>query len=881
MGCLVAKSTISYYEGEVFNTNALVGQIKDQIEIRKMQHELNELNQEEHIGYLAYQEQLRTSFNETRLSKLFPIEQKFEAPSESFTANFAAYTHLKSIQTGFEAELINELFSFIDKVKGMNENKKSDVESQISSMVEKKRMSKFKSSEQVLVGLRERVSDVEDSGSFEYLVETFVKRSEIDRELALIQRIYEFKGYVGKEEVKKVAHNDGTEALNTLKQENKKLNKELAALKADEEKFKKMMKKKNREIRKNEEILQKLMEDMQEIDEELNENPDVSHAFEQMLRKVSEKEEEMKELQEKVKEAEEKLKTVQTNLDFDELKQKSKLLKRQIEEVEHQVESLKAQKMKGIQEKIRLKHLNLEQKSKTIRDLKNNIKTNQEALAKAEIDVKYDIKKHVLVRLFRSIKRLRSNYFRLWKRMWIECRVSSQVIEESSAYLSIDSFKISVSWEPSKLYDFFNEFLREKVRSDKARIHNKKLPKTIKKYLNIYMKRLYKSTNDCEKEINKMIQTVNQEEKNDSLASIIKKMIGAGPHIQYHLDILLSQLWNEFNYYELQDSKEKSCLLFDAIKIAKDYLNPQYSLAGQKLVQKWKPESMDSEEFLILLLKYFMVSYDREFLSGFESSDKLISFLTEQVNIFVCEQDIERIFSEFSGQDVRVMLKYLTMAVNKVDETALVVLKSQFLMGIIEVFDESVLQGKLIVEKMLRSIEDLTAKDFESVIRQLEPELEAVLIQKMLSECVIDESSNMYSVSGEHLAEVIVKYGIGGLGVGPFMTDQLRTLLDQYLKREKKVKFDRRQSSDLVPYKINIESLESPSAVSNSINMMNSNNTNILDILPSRNIKILSVKRGKSPVPASGNKTNVPNKFFSSRGNSPLRSLSPNPDLQE
>jgi hypothetical protein len=220
------------------------------------------------------------------------------------------------------------------------------------------------------------------------------------------------------------------------------------------------------------------------------------------------------------------------------------------------------------------------------------------------------------------------------------------------------------------------------------------------------------------------------------------------------------------------------------------------------------------------------------------------------------------------------MLRYLNLTVSKIDESIFIIKKSEFFYAVIDLFEEFLLQGRLEVEKRIRSIEEVQMKDFERVLRELEPGLEDKYVEKILNECFIDEKSNLYSVSKESFADVVVKYGIGGLGVGPFRTNEIRALLDRFLRKDEKVNYSRRQSSDIVPYKISVESIETPT---NSTQMMQ--RVNILDILPSKNIKLHSIRRAdiRTPSPSPGNRANKPTVFFSSRSNSPLRVDSPQP----
>lgn len=868
MGCLVAKSTISYYEGEILKVSSTIEQIKVQIDDRKQLQALNDLQEENELGYLAYQEQLRAEFNISKLKELFQINDDLETPSEHYLSNLSAYSKLKSLQTTYESKLVHQLYSFFENLQTMNAEKKSSIKQQISD-IEKKGIKKSSSSERLLHSLTQKLSDVENESSLEKHVKTFVKRSELDKEIALLERIYRFKGHIAREKVNKMAKSDGENAVKDLKNELKEANKTLAALKAEEQKCKQIIKQKKKDIRKKEEILQKLTEDKQEIENEIMDKPDVVKQFDELLLNVNEKELALKDLQSEVSKNEKKLNELKATKDLEELKHKSKQIKRQIEVAEQEVDELKALKMKRIQDKIRFKHQELENKSKKIQDLKLNIKSNQEALARAEEDTKFQIKKQVIIRLIRSIKRLRSGFFRSWKRIWLQSKVVLPFIDDNSN----DSLRYCF-WEAIKLYEFFDMFIQEKARSDKARIHNKKLPKTTEKYLHIYMKRLYKSTNECEKEIMRMIQCIYQEEKSEPLAFIIRKMVGHESKIPYHLDVLLTQLWNEFNYYAASEPYDKLISFFDALKIIQDYLSPDYQAAGEKLTLRLKPESLDYEDFLILILKNILTSHEQDFLLNFESGQILASFLINQCKVFINPVDLETFFGDVSKQSSKTLLRFLNLTVSKVDESIFVVKKSEFFYAVVDIFDEFLLQGKLEVEKRIRSIEEITTKDFETVLKELGPDLDEKYIKKIMDECSIDEASNLYSVSRESFAEVVIKYGIGGLGVGPFRTKELRALLERYLRKDEKVNYSRRQSSDLVPYKISIENVETPVGTSQQIQ-----HVNIMDILPSKNIKLHNIRKAvvRTPSPSPDGRSKQPAKFFNSRSSSPFRIDSPIP----
>ena len=186
----------------------------------------------------------------------------------------------------------------------------------------------------------------------------------------------------------------------------------------------------------------------------------------------------------------------------------------------------------------------------------------------------------------------------------------------------------------------------------------------------------------------------------------------------------------------------------------------------------------------------------------------------------------------------------------------------KFLSSLLTVYNEHKQKDYQELEKRIENYSLITKEIFNEVLYDLDPKLPESSINKLFIECSFEGSK----VLSESLIKLILKYGIGGYGVGPFKFKQLSSILSFFIEKSKTLSV-LQHSSDLIPYKISVNVLDSNEKSFDD----NFASQNILEILPSRNTKSSSSRRSSivssaSPIQRSYNAS----KFFSNkRINSP------------
>ena len=147
--------------------------------------------------------------------------------------DFDTYVELKIMQANLEKELIDNFLEVYEKLEFMNEKKGEHIESQIQQFIENNK-NKIQNSEKILAEFKKKTSKIDFVKSFESLINCFVERSELDKEIELMQRKYDFRSFITKENAKKIRLEEIEEKMNDVKLETKEINKIFHELKETE-----------------------------------------------------------------------------------------------------------------------------------------------------------------------------------------------------------------------------------------------------------------------------------------------------------------------------------------------------------------------------------------------------------------------------------------------------------------------------------------------------------------------------------------------------------------------------------------------------------------------------------------------------------------------
>ena len=861
MGCLVAKSTIRNYEAQIQQTEDQIVSLNSKVAMLENERNVSSLDCTDTLGTLAYQEQLRENYILSLLGHLFLIESEVIPNNENAHTEFETYVNIRISQTELEKKLMQKFHDVFDKVKELNDKKITQLREKVEELGENNKIS-AKARDNILKKLEEDVFEAARINSIETAIDSFLQKCQFDLELEMIQRKYDFKCFSTKEK-NKISKQDGNqlklvEMQNDIRTMQKQWN-DLRNFEIENEKEKILD---EQEIKENEKIINNLIEAKAELKQEI----EITHkSVETLLKLEEEYNSKLKDAAEHRKILEnlnEEIATLKSFPSSSELKKQNRELKNKIAFLQQKIIEFEDIRLNIINEREQKKQEELKKKLSRVSSLELKIKVNKEQIVKVEKSSSARMKKHIVIRLVNSLKNLMEFAFRVWRFQFSQYRITFSNTDEDdisigNSFLVANShYKNAVPWEPEKLYDFIDEFMKEKIRHDNARLKTKRIPKPVDKNLKVYMKSIYKSTNETEKSINMMIKALLMEEKKSGIALVLKKMLQiSSDGIPYHISYLISRLWFEFDQIKCVSPNENEALLVDIFSLIDDIIEDNSLDAGPKLAQLIRPENMSKKQYFLLAMKLKFENFECEFPENCSLFENFSNLIKDYLTIFIDQTEIDQYLHEYYDESPENFFKNISNDVQFLDKEDYRVTKAIFLNSVIQVFNECTIAQIKALDDLTKNTPMINKELFCMLLYRLDDSLKENLLDRLFEETATQQGSFL-SINPNFFKKIIIKYGIGGYGVGPFKCKQLSLILLQYLTKEKK-RIERRPS-DIIPYKISVSNSE------NSINqsLETRGYKGMLEILPTRAIRSQIKKPSRSPSPTPGFKTVVASKFF-------------------
>lgn len=868
MGCFVSKTTVLKYEAQVQKTEEEILVLESSIRNKEKECMMHSFTPNDSLGYYVYQEQLRETYILTILSNLFPVFNAEVPKADNLNTDLAIFAHIRSKQTKLESRLIKKFAAVYEHIILLNQEKSVSIKENVENLLESKKLNQ-KSSENILTELEKIANGINETSSLEIAIKCFLDKCELDRKIELVQRRYDFKCFTSKETAKMKENREIEGKIGEIRKDIRILQREWNELRILEKTL-------VGEMRLFEEWVRdsgKTMEKLQGIKEEIEKDLENRWAKEELARLEIEKTQKIQEISELkliLRSLDEEILEIHKKADLNPLESQNKSLKNEIEILLEEIQSLEQSKRKQIEENLQKRRKTLQEKETLMISLKLNIAENREKMEEVEKVTSVQLRKQVIIRLVKSFKNLMDLAFREWKSQHsFKINISQIDIDGSntlnSSFLSNNPhFKNAIPWEPEKLYDFIDEFMREKNNHDNARLRMKKIPKTINKYLNTYMRLVYRSTNETEKAISMMVKSLLIEDKKNGIAAIFKKILMiTNDYVPYHIAYLITQLWHQFDLVKLIE-EENSAGLLELFTIIEEYTEDKSMGIGEKILEKITQEGISKEQLFLLILKYKFNDFKYKFPVSCSEFAIFAEFVKEKIDFFMPSNESQTFLEQFYAKFPKVFLPKIANAVKNTDKDICKVSKSLFLNSFIDVFNDYKSVHLLALDEILKPVQTINKEIFVSLVLNLDPSLEKKLISKLFDE-ISNEENKFATISHQFFKQIILKYGISGYGIGPFKCKAIADILLQYLTKEKQKNL-RRQPSDLIPYKANNDSMEDSLNISSENNLYHS----ILEILPTKISRISHRKKSRSPSPAPVVKSVIASKFFSAkRSNTP------------
>jgi hypothetical protein len=877
MGCLVSRSTIISYTSQLESSKETLYDSKLACDLRKKQIPLEKLDFEGPIGYLAYQEQLREAELLKLLNGLFNTDDVIVPSDTAYLNTFENYVNLKFQQTELEEKLINKLMSIYEELSTLNRDKGISIEKQLQDLIERNNL-QAEYQTKYLGSFQDLSPDI-NLQSFKNTIDSILLRSELDKEIELVQRKCEFKSFVSKKTEKDLKDAEHLEIKNKLEKDNESIYKKFEELKTSDVEMDNQINSTKNFIDNKEDIINKLLQEKEIARNALYNANEQDTEFNNALEKYKEKVRELREIETFINSLSEDLLKLKSQNNLNELKTENKILKATILSLSDQIDKLKAEKTQA--DILRQKNYKLIEKISIIDDLKQNIKFNQEKISIVEKDSTEKIKKQVIIRLIQSFKNLKILSFRTWK----DCVVKLKFIASStdnvplknSSLISIEEYKAAVPWKTDKLYDFIDELMKEKYLDDTGRLKNQKLPKAMDKFIKIYMKQIYKSTNETEREIHMMVKSLVMQENLNKIASIIKKMIKIDENeLPYHIIVLITMAWNEFDNIKITYPSQDNAFASDIFAIIEDYAEDNEK-AGQTLAKKINKKNIPEDEYILLMFKYKFGKLIKESMQYANNPEDFIELAINKLKLLAASSEIESFLNKYFDYQFANPVSNLSSMVQSLKIEDYLIKKSDFLVAIIKTFEEFKLKDIEALKEIIKDKQVLNQDTVDEILSDLGEPLTISSIQKIFFSETSDNSENSEdpekieedSLDPSKFIEIILKYGISGYGVGPCKKTLMTSILQQFFNKQKS-RTRKRKLSDIIPYKITIDLLK------DKVQQLMPQKE-IFEIVPSTNMRLPNTKKSRSSSPISlspvATKSSV---FFNSNRISSPRNSSPN-----
>ena len=406
--------------------------------------------------------------------------------------------------------------------------------------------------------------------------------------------------------------------------------------------------------------------------------------------------------------------------------------------------------------------------------------------------------------------------------------------------------------------------MKEKHKYDMARLRHKKIPKPMDKFLKYYMKLIYKSTNETDREINMMLKALVIEEKKNGIANIAKRLFQVSDdNLPYHLCYVINTAWVEFDNIKIMNLDQDTAYIFDIFVLIEEYITESSMDAGIKLADLIKPDNITNHDYILMILKYKFNNFASNLYHFPAKFEDFRRFIKKHVMFFIEETEIDEFLKAYYSLSPKSFVENITKDAKKMITDCYIINKDVFLYALIDIFNAYVLVQSQELKHLTKHHTIINKEIFTSLLQVIDKNIEENIINRIFEEITAEEN-NFLSISPKFFNIVIMKYGIGGYGVGPFMVKQLQSILHKYLTKDKSKCSIRRNPSDVIPYKISVISEHSdgkpPLGLSQS---------EVLKVLPLINARIpREIKsRSPSPTPMSNpiSKAIVASKFFNSK----------------
>ena len=753
---------------------------------RQMENDIEDIDMTDQFNYLAYQEQIRAKKVLQYLSQ-YLIQSTYNPDNISqVDINVSSYFQLKRDQIEKQKEITNKFVTSVTKIEEVNQERKIEIELRLKSLFESMEKSKIENREAMKQEILNKIESYYSIHSLEELISCLLKTSELQKDLELLQRRCDYKNFLLSKEARVKARIDAGHRIEELNKDIDGLNANWAEMKDKQRQAAELLQYLQDTIASNKIKFKELTEERVELKQSLSSFDGKLQGISKTTEIHQERTKEVLELEEKIRECRMEIEELSIEEDVDQLKSESKKLKKELNDKENQKLYLETILLASQEESKRKLEEDMKLKQMMIDDLSQELAEKNKHMQDLKIEQNNERKEQVIIRIISDCRSRIYFSFTKWKvsKYIAEMQKVQEEIAISNPVMAIaQKHNATVSWDKHRLYSFFNELMSEKYKADLQCEENNKFPVPLHDYLINYLRANADDEADADQQIAMMAHCILAESETDPLFNILKKMIHlAKDSLPYHIVYFLTSAFGDFN--QVKDTLTGQVLLVNVIPIIEQYIDGNLEIAS-KLLHAMKPPQMSDEDFVLLMLKLSLQKTDQQFTELCDSPDTFLDIAKNELKVLVGDEMLrafkDKCVREF---DMNFDMK-IEMSINTLQENKFGVAVSGFLGALIEVYTETRITDIGRLEEITKKCEVINEEMFEGLVSGLDPNLSKELISKLFTEALIG-STDATSINSLNFIQIIMKYGVGGYGIGPFIVKKLSELLNLLLVKSKK-----------------------------------------------------------------------------------------------
>lgn len=783
MGCLVTKSTLLRYQEDLSYTQSNLEKLEERLRQRQQENEIDDIDYEDRLDYLSYQEQLRTRQVLSVLSKYLGIKNVQIIENPSFQIDPIEYLHKRYKQTEFSQKITDSIVGTAEKLKISHGHKIVAIDERIKNLADFVK-TKLENGHAVYEEITQRFQKLHKYDSLDELIDCLIKMNELQKDLEILQRRCDYKKFILSQEAKVKAKEDARTRILELQKDIENLNSNWADMKDKE--------------RRDAEEYQNLQDTIEMLNTEISSYTkeklnleNYLQNFDQNLQSLSQttslynsKCSEFQDLELAIEAEVNESLIIENPNDIEELKTQNQKLNDDIFELKSQLtylESLQNARCEELKNSINEEIL---RKESMVKDLEIEVLEKEEEFRKSDKSFKEKIMGQMALRIIASLKDTPKSVLNKWNLSGgtteKKIKVEDEVKVANPFMSAYGKFPDAEPWDSVKLNGFFDDLIAEKMKQDTIRLKDDGIPLQLHTFLLAYIKNLYDLTGDTEKQIASLMVTIVPESTPDPLASIIRRMLGLSRDcFPYHFVYFLTSSINDFNTFK---DKSQDTIHFDkAIELIDSYVSGN-KILGAKILFAMRPQSISIEDYVLFHLKKELSKLSYEFTQLCDSSQHFIDVATNELNVYVPVDVLENFKNMCEKEfDINFDMK-IEMSINTLNTSKFMIKKHEFLTGMIEIFTEQRLAEAKTLEVRLKATSEITEEIFQMLINEIDPSVNSEEISKLFAESIMDTTEISY-IKSINFIQIVMKYGIGGYGVGTFKTNILGDILKKMLKR--------------------------------------------------------------------------------------------------